>query len=315
MACYESAIEVDARTVLAMLEGRGIPSRLTPLGSSVYPQMGFAVHVPVDRLEEARELIESEPPADDAEAVAVPEPELPASASAVGEMRAADLARRAVRFAREHPTILWTGVTNAVINGGVAAILDSGAGVLATLRMHGGLVMLAVAFDTVVFGLAIAFVDAALEGRASWREAVRRTAVRLGPLLLFELAFGIPVLVAIAFEWDAKSFPPAGIALLVVAALVYAYVAFRLFFVPMALIVDRTDVSEACRRSWTLVGRSWTTLIGLLVLGVIVSLPFAIFSPIDDVVVGPLVGAVQTVAFVLAYRGLTGRATASSGTR
>src|SRR4029079_8172892 len=68
VACYESAIEGDARTVLAMLEGRGIPCRLAPLGSSVYPQMGFAVLVPTDGLEAARELIESEAPDEPAEA-------------------------------------------------------------------------------------------------------------------------------------------------------------------------------------------------------------------------------------------------------
>ena len=61
VACYESAIEGDARTVLALLEGRGVPCRLVPLGASVFPQMGFAVLVPQDRLDEARELIDGEP--------------------------------------------------------------------------------------------------------------------------------------------------------------------------------------------------------------------------------------------------------------
>ena len=31
--CYESAIDSDARTVLALLEGRGIPCRLEPMGA------------------------------------------------------------------------------------------------------------------------------------------------------------------------------------------------------------------------------------------------------------------------------------------
>jgi hypothetical protein len=174
--------------------------------------------------------------------------------------------------------------------------------------------LLTVAFDSVVYALAIAFVGAALEGRASWREAARRTAPRLAPLLMCELVIGIPVLVPIVFEWDVKSFPPAQKALLLVAAVPYAYAMFRVFMFPMALIVDRTDVSEAFRRSWALVGRAWMTIIGLGVLGAIVRLPFSLASPIDRVV-DPLVGTVQTVAFVLVYRALTGRATASSGTR
>jgi hypothetical protein len=61
-------------------------------------------------------------------------------------------------------------------------------------------------------------------------------------------------------------------------------------------------------------GRAWTTILGLCVLGVIVSLPFALARPVDRVV-QPLVGAVQTVAFVLAYRMLTARSTASSDIR
>jgi hypothetical protein len=73
VTCYESAIEGDARTVLALLERRGIPSRLEPMGSSVFPQMGFAVLVPADRIDEAQELLDSETPCD-AEASAASEP-------------------------------------------------------------------------------------------------------------------------------------------------------------------------------------------------------------------------------------------------
>ena len=315
VACYESAIEADARTVLAMLEGRGIPCRLAPLGSSMYPQMGFAVHVPVDRFEEARELIESETQ-DDAEAVVEPEPEVPTPEPSVtvGELRATDLARRALRFVREHPTVLVGAVSTAVTNGVFDAIADPEAGRYETLRTHAGLLMLLLAFDTVVYGLVIAFVDVALEGRASWREAAHRTGPQLAPLLLCELVLGVPFFVPIVSEWNFDSFPPAQKALLVVAAVAYAYALFRLFFVPMALIVDQTDIPEAFRRSWAFVGCSWTTILGLGLLGGIVSVPFSLANPVDRVV-EPLVGTVQTIAFVLAYRMLMARATASSGTR
>jgi hypothetical protein len=60
VACYESAIEGDARTVVSLLEGRSIPVRLEPMGSSMFPQMGFAVLVPADQLDAARELIGGE---------------------------------------------------------------------------------------------------------------------------------------------------------------------------------------------------------------------------------------------------------------
>jgi hypothetical protein len=315
VACYESAIEVDARTVLAMLEACGIPCRLAPLGSSVYPQMGYAVRVPADRLEEARELIESETQ-DDAEVVAEPEPEVPTPAPsvAVGEVRAMDLARRALRFVREYPTVLLTAVSSAVTSGVLDAIVDPEAGRLATIRMHTGLLLLTFAFDTVVSGLAIAFVAAALDGQASWREAARRMAPQLAPLLLGGLVLGVPIFVAILFEWDVESFSPPQIALLMVAAVVYAYVGFRSFFFPTALIVDGTDIAEAFRRSWALVGRAWPTILGLIVLGMIVSLPFSLARPVDRVV-DPLVSVVGNIAFVLAYRALTARATASSDTR
>jgi hypothetical protein len=317
VACYESALEGDARLVLTLLEGRGIPCRLESMGG-VFPTMGFAVLVPADQLDAAQELIDSETP-DDAEAVAgseAEEPEVPTTepSAAVGGVRSMDLARRAVRFAREHPTVLLTAVSSAVTSGVFDAIADHEAGTLATLRTHAGLVLLTLAFETVVYGLAIAFVDAALEGRPSWREAARRLAPQLAPILLCEVVLGIPFFVPIVFEWDLQSYPPAQMALLVVAALIYAYVSFRLFFFPMALIVDRTDVSEAFRRSWALVGRAWTTILGLCVLGMVVALPFSLSRPVDRVV-QPLVGAVETVAFVLAYRMLTGRATASSSTR
>jgi hypothetical protein len=312
--CYESANEGDARTVLALLEGRGFPCRLESLGG-VLPTMGFAVLVPADQLEAAQELLESETP-EDAEVVAAAEPEVatPEPSVAVGEVRTMDLARRAVRFVREHPTILLTAVSSFVTTAVLDAIADPAAGRLEMLRTHVGPITLVLAFETVVYGLALAFVDSALEGRASWPEAARRVTPPLGRLLAFELVLGAPFFVPIWFGWLPETYPPALTALLVVAAVTYAYVLFRLFFVPMALIVDRTDVSEACRRSWALVGRAWTTILGLCVLSAVVSLPFGLAKPVDRVV-QPLVGVVQTVAFVLAYRMLTARATASSDTR
>jgi hypothetical protein len=277
--------------------------------------MGFAVLVPADRLEEAHDLIESEAP-DDAEAVAEPEPEVPTPepSAAVGEMRAMDLARRAVRFAREHPTILLTAVPSFVMTVALDAIRDPGAGILETLRTLVGPMLLVVTFDTVVYGLGIAFVDSALEGRPSWGEAVRRMTPALGTLLMFEIVLGAPFFVPIWAGWLRADYPPALTVLLVVAGVTYAYVLFRLFFVPMALIIDGTGASEACRRSWALVGRSWTTIVGLGLLALIVSLPFELAKPVERVV-KELVGAVQTVALVLAYRMLTARATASSSTR
>jgi hypothetical protein len=297
-----------------MLEGRGISCRLAPLGSSVYPQMGFAVHVPVGRIEEARELIESET-RDEAEAIAERELELPTpEPDAVAELRAMDLARRAVRFAREHPTILLTAVPSFAMTLAFDAISDPDAGVLQTLRTLVGPMLLVATVNIVIYGLGIAFVDSALEERPSWGEAVRRMTPALGTLLGFEIVLGAPFFVPVWFGWLPDEYPPALTALLVAAGVTYGYVLFRLFFVPMALIIDRTGASEACRRSWGLVGRSWITIVGLGLLAMIVSLPFELAKPVERVV-NALVGAVQTVAFVLAYRMLTGRPTAFSSTR
>jgi len=314
VACYESAIEGDARTVLALLEGRGIPCRLEPMGSSMFPSMGFAVLVPADQLEAAQELLESEAPEPTPTDTVEPEPVSPDPILATNEMRVMDLVRRALRIVAAHPTLLLTAVVGIVSNLALEAIDDPNAPVLDTVREHFGTLVLVLVLGTATQGLAVAFADGVLDGRPSWSEAVRRTIERLSRLLVSGIVVGTPSLIPVAFG----SQPPAGRSplsvFLVPALCVYAYVLFRLSLVPMALIVDRAGIPDAFRRSWEVMGRGWPQILGLIVLGLLVSTAFGFVLGMSFVI-GPLVSAVTTVAWVLAYRMLTGRPTASSGTR
>jgi hypothetical protein len=47
--------EMEAGTIHGLLEASGVPSLV--MGPAVYPVLGFEVHVPKSRLEEARRLI------------------------------------------------------------------------------------------------------------------------------------------------------------------------------------------------------------------------------------------------------------------
>ena len=103
-------------------------------------------------------------------------------------------------------------------------------------------------------------------------------------------------------------------AVLVLATLAVFYVMIRLTFVSVALLVDRTDIAGAFRASWAAGGRAWWVVLGLKLLGGLVSLPFALV-PGGKHVVDALLGVVGTVSWVIAYRMATGRPTGSSGTR
>ena len=89
---------------------------------------------------------------------------------------------------------------------------------------------------------------------------------------------------------------------------------FRLTFVSVALLVDRTDIAGAFRASWAAAGRAVWVVLTLMFLGAITSLPL-VLVPWSWVVVQPLLSVVGIVAWVIAYRTATGRPTASSGTR
>jgi hypothetical protein len=315
VACYESAIEGDARTVLALLEGRGIPCRLEPMGSSVFPSMGFAVLVPADRLEAARELIGSEP---EGPTAAEARPDVVTREPAATTLSVGTLVRRALGVVRSHPTVLLTAVAGIVSSAVFDSLFDSlpgDASPIDMLREHFGTLALLFALDTVVHGLAVAFVDGALDGRPSWSEAARRTMVQLSRLLVCGILVGGPFLFQVAFgSWppakDGPSVPPAVVA----AVLPYVYVMFRLALVPIALIVDRAEIPTAFRRSWEIVGRGWTLILGLIALGIVVSVPLTPLAGISRTI-GAVVSTIETVAWVILYRALSRRPTASSSTR
>jgi hypothetical protein len=313
--CYESAIEGEALLVLALLEGRGIPCRLESIGASVFPSMGFAVIVPADRLAEARELIENEGSGD--LPATMPDPEItPAGLTvATGRPAVGDVVRRSLALARSHPSVLLTAIAGMVSIVVFRSIVDERGDIptFAFLRAHMPELALLLVLDTVADGLTIAFVDGVLDGRPSWGEAVRRTIAQLVRLLACGTIVGTPFLVF--FGWSTATRPSGfDVALLAVLALAYGYVAFRLFLASIVLLVDRTDVWGAFQRSWATTGRAWPTIVALLALGAVVSLPFALVPTVDLVVEGVL-RVLGTVALVVVYRMLSGCPAAMAATR
>jgi hypothetical protein len=318
VACYEAAVEVDARMVLALLEARGIPCRMEPLAASVFPHMGFVVLVPADRVDEARELIESQASPEEM-AMAAEEPEVanpePVPGRGLGPFQ---VVGRALRFIGAHPTVLLTGascVLSGVVLEAIRSNPDREARTLDLLREHAPDFLLLVIVGTIVQGLTIAFVDGALDGRPSWTEAASRTKTQFVRLFASGIVVSLPCLVGTAIASSQFLIASPAVRLVyVLTTPVSIYVGLRLTFVSVALLVDRTDIAGAFRGSWDAAGRAWWVVLGLLVLGGIVLVPFA-FSSWHSFTVEPLVSVVGVVAWVVAYRAWTDRPTAFSSIR
>lgn len=313
VGCYESAIEGDARLVLALLGGRGIPCRLEPMGASVLPSMGFAVRVPADRLAEARELIEHEGSGDLPDVA--PEADVAPAAPEVdgSRPRMNDVVRRTLQFVRARPSVLLPAIAGIVSAIAVERVYEDDMSVRTLLREHAPVWLLLWVIEMVARGLTIAFVDGALDERPSWREAAGRMMTQLARLFVCDVVVGGPLLVAVVLGWSLGMPASARNPALLVAILGSAYLTFRLLLASVALLVDRNGLWDALGRSWSAVGRAWPTILGLVVLGAVVGIPFGIV-PMMNLVVGPVLSVLATIAFVIAYRTLSGRPPATSGT-
>jgi hypothetical protein len=321
VACYESAIEGDARTMLALLEGRGIPCRLEPMGSTVFPQMRFAVLVPADQVEAARELIDSEASPEEAAALELEAEVAPRERADVDDVpRTLDVLRRAFDFVTAHPAVLLPALSGVAFALGIQLVGDD-VMMPATLLRWGALMVSLFLLDTFIRGLSITFVDGALDGRPSWNEAARRVTAQLAPLIACEIVLSLPTLLRVVVRvWHLGRPPAALVALGVVASLVGVYVSLRLSFAIVALLVDRVGVANAFRRSWGIVGRAWGFVFGMIFVGFVAVMLFSVASValgfgFARVAGMSLVGAVGSVAWVMAYRSLSGRPTASSDIR
>jgi hypothetical protein len=329
-SCYEATSEADAELVREFLESRGVRCRLQPMGSSMFPSMGFEVLVPADRLEDALALVDTGLAGADA-AAAGPAWQCPQCGETVeGGLDACwscgasrddapvpierispppdDRPRVAVlqtfgdalRLVAAHPEILAAAIPLLVWDG-ISAALDLPEA--RTWRANVFQLPSYLVLGPIAGGLAIALANRPSRAGEAWTQSVRHVVRKLPSLIaLAAILVAGTAVIAFAASLASGNVPLAPMVIFGIPPAVYLGI--RLAFLQVSIVVDDVGLVGAIERSWALTGGSFWRMMGLLLLTGLVTAWTSWLPHPASVVVSSLLEPFGEVVLVLAHRQL-----------